>query len=265
MATATTTRANARKTMNGFWWANLASTDDAAAAEFYGKLFGWQWQEFPIGEGMVHRNATLGGHQIAGVDPVMPSSGMPTAWTNFVYVTDINQTVSNAKSLGATVVMEPMDVMGEGHMAIIVDPTGAALGIWQPGRHTGADAVNQPGTYTWVELATTDVEAAKRFYGELFGWGFERQPGEFEYWVASNEGQPMGGIMDKPEEMADWPSNWVTYFGVADAEQAAADVKAAGGKVVFGPMKMGPGAGVGVVDPQGGYFVAFQLDEWPAD
>jgi len=89
--------------------------------------------------------AKLSEHAIAGIDPVMPDSGTPTAWTNFVFVKDIAATVTSAKQLGATVAMEPMDVMGEGHMAVLLDPTGAAVGLWQPGRHTGTDAVNQPG------------------------------------------------------------------------------------------------------------------------
>jgi uncharacterized protein len=264
--TVTTPRANARKTTNGFWWADLSSTDDTAAAEFYSRVFGWTWDESPIGEGMVHRDAKLGGHSIAGLDPVMPGSGMPTSWTNFVFVDDIDATVTSAKRLGATVAMEPMDVMGEGHMAVLVDPTGAAFGLWQPGRHTGADAVNQPGTYTWVELATTDTESARRFYGELFGWGWDKADmPDMEYWMATLDGRPFAGLMPKPEEMAQMPSTWATYFGVADAEASAAEVKAAGGEVLYGPMRMGVGVGFGFLDPQGGYAVTIQLDEWPVD
>jgi predicted enzyme related to lactoylglutathione lyase len=162
--------------------------------------------------------------------------------------------------------MEPMDVMGEGHMAIVQDPTGAAFGLWQPGRHTGADAVDQPGTVTWVELATDDLESARRFYGELFGWGWERQDsGDMEYWLAALDGRAFAGLMPKPTEMAQMPNNWATYLGVTDLEATAAEVRAAGGQVVFGPMRMGPGMGIGIVDPQGGYFVAFRFDEWPAD
>jgi hypothetical protein len=263
--TATTIRANARKTTRGFWWADLSSTDDAAAAQFYSRIFGWTWREAPLGGGMVHRDAQLGGHLIAGLDPVMPGSGMPTAWANYVFVDDIDATVASARRLGATVIVEPMDVMGEGHMAMLVDPTGAVVGLWKPGRHTGADAVNQPGTYTWVELMTDDTEAARRFYGELFGWGFERQdvPG-LEYWMATLDGRGFAGLMRKPAGM-EVPNHWATYFGVADVDATAAEVKAAGGKILFEPMRMGPGRGVGVLDPQGGSFVALQLDEWPAD
>lgn len=264
--TTMTLRGNAAKTTNGFWWTNLSTTDDAAAAAFYARVLGWTYREMPIGEGMVHRNATINDMLIAGIDPMMPGSDMPTAWSNFVFVDDIEATVTSATQLGATVLMAPMDVMGEGHMAMIMDPTGAAVGLWQSGRHTGADAVNQPGTYSWVELTTSDVSAALRFYGELFGWGFEQQDmPSMEYWMATIDGRPFAGVMAKPDDMADMPSSWATYFGVVDAEATMAEVKAAGGSIAFGPMRMGPGIGIGVADPQGGYFVAFQMDEWPAD
>lgn len=264
--TATAPRANARTTSNSFWWADLSSTDDAAAAAFYGRVFGWSWDESPLGGGMVHRDARLGGHRIAGLDPVMPGSGMPTSWTNFVFVADIESSVATAQQLGATIVMEPMDVMGEGHMAVALDPTGAAFGFWQPGRHTGADAVNQPGTYTWVELATDDLDAARSFYSELFGWHWERQdvPG-MEYWMATLDGRGFAGAMPKPAEAAGMPSNWGTYFGVADIEATVEEMQAAGGTVLFGPMQMGPGRGVAALDPQGGYFLAIQMDSWPSD
>lgn len=268
MATTTTTlRANALKTTNGFWWADLSSTDDAAAADFYGRVFGWSWDESPIGEGMVHRNAKLDNLMVAGLDPVIPGSGEPSAWTNFVFVDDINASAASITKLGGTIVMEPMDVMGEGWMAVALDPTGAAFGLWQPGAHTGADSVNQPNTYAWVELTTTDIEAAKRFYGELFGWGWDRidTATGMEYWCATLEGRQFAGVMGKPEGMSDMPNAWVTYFGVADVAASAKDVAAAGGQVLWGPMPTGPGTSFGAVDPQGAFFVAMQLNEWPSE
>ena len=264
--TVATPRKNARKTTNGFWWANLATSDAAAAAEFYTRLFGWSYDELPIDENFMHRNATLGGLQIAGIDSSFDPT-MPTAWTNFVYVDDINATVAKAKELGATIAMEPADVMGEGHMAMLIDPQGAFVGLWKSGRHTGADAVNQPGTYTWAELATSDLGAAREFYSALFGWSWERMEstGDFEYWLAANEGLTMAGAYAKMGPMADMPTNWGAYFGTADIQACAAEVVAAGGKVVVGPEQMGPGTGIGAIDPQGGFFFAIQMDEWPED
>ena len=264
--TAWKTRANAAKTTNGFWWTNLSSSDDAGAAAFYSKIFGWSYDEMPIGDNMVHRNATSGDHQLAGIDPIMPGNDMPTAWINFVFVQDMTATVASARQLGATIVQEPVDVMGEGHMAIAVDPTGATIGIWQPGRHTGADAVNQPGSYSWVELATTDIDAAKSFYAGLFGWTWTKMDGApMEYWLAELDGRSFAGLLTKNVEMAQMPSHWAAYFGAEDIDATHTAVQAAGGTALFEPMQMGPGKGFAAMDPQGGYFMAIQMDEWPAD
>ncbi|MCB0877381.1 MAG: VOC family protein [Thermoleophilia bacterium] len=263
--TATSVRANARKTTNGFWWTNLSASDPASAAAFYSDILGWSYDEMPIGENMVHRNARIGDATVAGIDPLMPGSDAPTAWTNYVFVDDVQATWRDALALGATGVMEPMDVMGEGHMAVLLDPQGAAFGIWQPGRHTGADAVNQPGTYTWVELATTDVAAARSFYGELFGWTWSEMDADFGYWLAELGGRSFAGVYPKLPEMGEMPNFWATYFGVADIEATASAVRAAGGTVVMGPSQLGPGRGVAAFDPQGAAFMAIQMDEWPAD
>lgn len=258
-------RANALRTTNGFWWADLSSTDDAGAAEFYGKLLGWSYDEMPIGEGMVHRNARIGDHMVAGIDPVMPGSGMPSAWTNFIFIDDINASLASAVEHGATVIAEPMDVMGEGHMAVFADPTGTMVGLWQPGRHRGADAVNQPGTYIWVELATSDLDRSRQFYTDVFGWDWERLEGDFPYWLATLDGRNFAGAYAKMEEMGDMPDNWATYFGVADINAAAETVRANGGTVIFEPKQMGPGVGIAAIDPQGAFFMVMQMNEWPED
>jgi predicted enzyme related to lactoylglutathione lyase len=262
--TAIDVRANALKTTNGFWWADLSSTDDAAAAAFYGEVFGWEWNELPMGD-MVHRDGQIGGKLVAGVDPVMPGSDMPTTWGNYVFVDDIQATWAKALELGATGLGEPMDVMGQGWIGALIDPTGAFFGLWQPGLHTGADAVNQPGTYTWVELATTDLAAARSFYAELFGWEWEdSSTDDWEYWQATLDGRPFAGLMNTPPE-SKMDAFWTPYFGTADIAATVEAARAGGATICFDPMRMGPGTGVGIIDPTGGYFVAFQLDEWPTD
>ncbi|MCW2924712.1 MAG: cfp30B [Thermoleophilia bacterium] len=264
--TAAAPRKNALKTTNGFWWANLASTDDTAAAAFYTDVFGWSWDVMPLGDsGNVHRTAKAGDLELAGLDHLPADAGMPTNWTNFVYVDDIAATVETARALGAKIMMEPMDVMGAGHMAVAFDPTGAAFGLWQPGTQTGADAVNQPNTYSWVELATDDTEAARTFYAELLGWNWVRQDMEMEYWIAELEGRSHAGMMPKLDSMSSMPNHWGTYYGVADVDATVTAIKAAGGTVLMDPVRMGPGRGTAALDPQGGYFLVIQLDEWPAD
>jgi predicted enzyme related to lactoylglutathione lyase len=271
--TATKPRANALKTMNGFWWADLQTTDVAGAKEFYGRTLGWVFRTETDDDGrVIYETALASGVKVAGLGAIQPeakASGMPSMWTCYVSVADAAATCELATRLGGQVVMPAMEVMGQGHMALIADPTGAMFGVWQPGVHDGADAVNQPATLTWTELYTSDVESARRFYAELFGWGSEQSlesaaAGQ-EYWMLTLDERPMAGLMPKPAEMGSVPDMWLTYIGVANVEAAKTEVEAAGGTVLWGPMQTGPGRSIGVQDPQGAVVTYMQLDEWPAD
>jgi predicted enzyme related to lactoylglutathione lyase len=102
-----------------------------------------------------------------------------------------------------------MDVMDAGRMAVFADPLGAVIGLWQPNQHTGAQVANEPGTYCWSELITTDLDASKAFYGAVFGWDAEDQgppggPPAYTEWKLG--GKSIGGMMlkkspDMPAEM----------------------------------------------------------------
>ena len=266
---ATKPASNSLRTMNGFWWTDLQTADAAAAAEFYGRVLGWSYEEVPLGPtpAEVYRTAHIGGAKLAGMGEFqsdMPEAARQPRWNNYVYVPDVDAVVASAARLGATVAMEAIEVLDQGRMAVIVDPAGAALNLWQPRAHTGADEVNQPSTYSWVELVTSDVDGSKRFYGELLGWGWELQDvAGVDYWMATLDGRRFAGLMHKPVEMGDAPSMWLTYFGVADLDATLAEMRAAGGRVVTKPMQMGPGLGAGIVDPQGAYVLVIQMDEWP--
>jgi predicted enzyme related to lactoylglutathione lyase len=91
--------------------------------------------------------------------------------------------------------MEPMDVMDQGRMAIVEDPSGATFGLWEGHKHIGAQIVNEPGSMTWNELHTTDSETARRFYLEVFGYEPEPMDG-MDYTVLKVEGRSdaAGGI-----------------------------------------------------------------------
>jgi predicted enzyme related to lactoylglutathione lyase len=270
--TATKPRINAKQDLGNFWWADLQAKDLKAALDFYHRTLGWDFRDESDDAGtMVYRTAHIGGVGIAGIGEMQEqarASGMPSTWTNYVYVEDCEATCAKAAELGGTVMMPAMDVMDQGRMAIVLDPTGAAFGVWQPGKHTGADAVNQPSTLTWVELYSSDVAKATQFYGSLFGWdtvASEPTSTGMEYFMWTRDGVPFAGLMPKPREMAQAPDMWVTYFGVADVEAVAAEVKTAGGTIMWGPMLTGPGTSIGVQDPQGGMVHYIQMEEWPAE
>jgi predicted enzyme related to lactoylglutathione lyase len=245
-------------------WVDLAAADIEASAAFYKDLLGWEVPELENSAEMGgYRRAESNGADVAGMMPLM-AEGQPPAWTTYVAVADADATATLVTANGGTVMAPPMDVMDLGRMAIFADPTGAVFGIWQAGTFIGAAKVNEPGAFGWNELNTRDPQAAKAFYGAVFGWSFrdqemkrnEGEPGPEVYteWLL-NEGdeESIGGMLDvtgmMPEAM---PPNWLTYFVVEDTDAAVAKIEAAGGRVGFGPVDIPAGRFAVAMEPDNG-------------
>jgi predicted enzyme related to lactoylglutathione lyase len=170
--------------------------------------------------------------------------------------------VELAKSNGGTPFMAPMDVMEAGRMAIIADPTGAVFGIWQAGEHKGAELVNEPGSLTWNELMTRDVDAAKRFYQAVFGI----EPAEVPmgdgppYTIFNVNDRGVAGVLAMGDDFpAEVPSMWATYFAVDDTDAAMAKATSLGATVSREPFDI-PGVGrIGVLNgPHGEMFAVIK-------
>jgi len=121
---------DAYKTHGAFSWSELMTGDPKAASEFYGTLFGWKVETMDMGTGPYHvvkvGDTSVGG--IMGKPPGAPA-GMPSMWGCYVTVKNVDETLARVKSLGGSVLMEPMEVKGVGRMAVIRDPQGAALSV----------------------------------------------------------------------------------------------------------------------------------------
>jgi predicted enzyme related to lactoylglutathione lyase len=239
-------------------WVDLAAKDIDASASFYEALLGWQAGEMPNSAEMGgYRRATYEGDDVAGLMPQM-QPGQPQMWNTYISVEDAEATAAKVSALGGAVLAPPMDVMDLGRMAVFTDPTGAVFGAWQPGTFVGAARVNDAGALCWNELGTRDVEGAKAFYGELFGWTVaehqiqrsEGGPGPDVYIEWQLGGSSIGGMMDiagmLPDEV---PAHWLVYFGVEDTDAAVEKVKAAGGEVRFGPVDIDAGRFAVVTEP----------------
>lgn len=116
---------------NPFVHVELNTTNIAAAKAFYGKLFGWKLEDVPMGGGHSYTMVNVGEGTGGGMQ-THPVAGAPSSWLSYVTVDDLKASTEKARSLGATVMKEPMEVMGMGSLSVIIDPTGAALGLWQP-------------------------------------------------------------------------------------------------------------------------------------
>jgi predicted enzyme related to lactoylglutathione lyase len=242
---------------------DLGTPDLDGAVDFYAGLFGWDIPESENAEQTGgYRQAMLRGKPVAGMMPLM-QEGQPPAWSSYVSVEDADATVAKVKEAGGTVMAEPMDVMDLGRMAIFADPTGAVLGIWQPGTFIGAEVVNETGAVVWNELNTRDPEAAKSFYGSVFGWGFEAREFETGTYNTLKVGEDtVGGMIDitgrAPDEV---PAHWLVYFAVDDTDATVAKATGSGGDVALAPFDISGVGRIGILkDPFGAVFAVMTPD-----
>lgn len=242
-------------------WVDLSSPDPAASERFYGDLFGWTADE-PDPQAGGYRMLRYDGKMVAGLGPTM-NPGQPPAWMTYIKVADASATASAAESAGGKVVMPAMDVMEAGRIAMIQDPTGGVVGLWQPGQHKGAELFNTPVSVSWNELSTRDVESAKRFYSQVFGWEphTSGEPGQ-EYTEWRVNGKSVGGMMAMPDQVpAAVPPHWLTYFAVDDCQGTVARATERGGQVMVPPMTIPQGTFSVLADPQGAAFAVIQLNQ----
>jgi predicted enzyme related to lactoylglutathione lyase len=245
-----------------FSWAELATSDPQSAKKFYSGLFGWSIKDNPMGEDFVYTLLQIGGKDVAALYKMMKEQadqGVPPNWMCYVAVENADETAQKAKSLGGKVIAEPFDVMDYGRMAVIQDPEGAILSIWQPRTHAGVQRVDEPNTMCWCELSTRDAARAGKFYTGLFGWGLKTS--DPAYHEILRGGVPIGGILPMTPEMKDVPAHWGLYFQVVDCDGAVAKAKALGGQVCMGPLDIPKTGRFAVLqDPQGAFFNVIKLD-----
>jgi predicted enzyme related to lactoylglutathione lyase len=243
-----------------FCWADLGTTDAGAAREFYTSLFGWDAEDLPAGEGGVYVMFRLGGRDVAALYEMGTSEReqLSAHWSSYVSVEDVAATAARAGELGASVVAEPFDVMDSGRMAVLRDPTGAHVHLWQPGRHVGAGRVNEAGCMVWNELATPDVQRAGTFYGDLLGWQAEADATGY---ATIHLGDGINGGL-RPLRDGE-PPNWLLYFTVPSCDEAVERVRAGGGEVLTEPVDATVGRIAVVRDPQGATFALYEGDVDP--
>lgn len=249
-------------------WVDLGSPDPAAAAAFYSGLFGWEVAApGPVEETGGYMMATLGGKNVAGLGP-QQNPDVPPYWMTYVSVDDVEKTAAIAAQTGATIVVDPFDVLDAGRMAVLIDPVGAALSLWEPRNHIGAQVVNEPGALSWNELTVRDVDTAKAFYAAVFGWEAQSDPlASGNYFEFKLSGKSVAGMMPMTDDWpADMPSHWMPYFATDDTDATAAKVNELGGSVPVPPTDIPPGRFAVLNDPHGAVFsvIRFNPEMTPA-
>ena len=239
-------------------WVDLVSTDLEAATAFYTGLFGWETSDMPMpgGDG-VYRFFRLDGRDAAAAGPMsaeMRARGVPSHWNVWV-AGDADEVTGKATAAGGQVLVAPMSLGPSGRLALVTDPGGAAVGVWEAGEHIGAGVVGEPGAMTWWEVNTRAFEACRRFYGEVFGWTAEPldAPGiNYVTWKLGDD--TVGGMLEMTPEWGEIPAHWMTYFAVRDTDDAARRATGLGGSVGAPPFDTTYGRVAVLVDPAGGHF-----------
>ena len=240
-------------------WYELMTTDMKAAQAFYNAVVGWASSPF---EGAPQPYATFSRSAdapVAGVMTTPEGVNAPPFWAMYVGVPRLEDAAAHIKQLGGSEMSPVIDIPNVGRMQMMKDPQGAAFYIYQPASSDQPpEAAAEIGEVSWHELMTTDAPAAMKFYSEVFGW----QPSEAldmgpigMYHMFNRPHGMIGGMMNKPPEMAHVPPNWQIYFRVPDINAAVERIKANGGQILNGPMEVPGGDWVlNAMDPQGGAF-----------
>jgi predicted enzyme related to lactoylglutathione lyase len=240
-------------------WYELMTGDMKAAEAFYNKVVGWTSGPFegsPMPYTMFKRSGDV---PVAGLMTPPPEMKAPPFWAMYVGVSTIEDAIAQIKKLGGSELSPIIEVPNVGRMQMVKDPQGAAFYIYQPAMtEFPPEGPPQIGEASWHELMTTDAPAAMKFYSELFGW----QPSETmdmgpmgKYHMFNRPHGMIGGMMNKPAEMAHVPAHWAIYFYVPAMDAAIERVTANGGKILNGPVEVPGGTWVAnAMDPQGAAF-----------
>ncbi len=207
--------------------------------------------------------AKLRGRDVAGIG--RPDVGSPPpAWQHYVRVASADASAELARRAGGTVAVEPFDVLPAGRTAVLADPTGARLGVWEPRERNGAQVVNEPRAWAMSTLLSPDPEASAVFYAATFGWTTEpfdaggspvtlfRLPG----YVGGEPEQPVSREVVAAMARAA-PSSaamWAVDFWIDDVDVAARKACDLGGRIAMGPLPTPTGKMAVIVDPQGASF-----------
>ena len=246
-----------------FSWVDLATSDPSAAKAFYAAVFGWAAEDQPAGEVGTYTILRKDGDDVAALYRMRDdqrAAGVPPSWLCYITVTSVDETAERALRLGGVGLAEPFDVLQSGRMAVIRDPTGATLALWEPRAHIGAARVNDPGCLCWNDLVTPVPETAEHFYEELLGWRTAEVEAGGGYRVIYNRGRSNGGMLPAALVGEGVPPHWLPYFNAGRLDDATSNVEASGGHIVAGPRQVPAGRFAVAQDPQGASFALFEGD-----
>ncbi len=236
-------------------WRELMTDDANRAKGFYGELFGWKFEDMPMGD-MTYTIIKKGEQGLGGLMK-KPMPEAPAAWLSYVSVKDADAVAKTAAAEGGTVVVPPTDIPNVGRFTVLVDFAGAAIAALQ-GESEGPPMPERPGLheFCWETLSTTDPEKAAAFYAKVFGWVKKQGPtGQMD--VLGTETSMVADV----QTAKNMPPNWLTYVVVEKLEPANERVAKLGGKVLMALVEVPKVGRISAVqDPTGAVLGLFQPD-----
>jgi predicted enzyme related to lactoylglutathione lyase len=248
-----------------FIWYELMSPDPEGSKAFYDAVVGWDISEAaPEFQGyrMIGRSD---GKFAGGVLPIsaeMQQHGARPTWLGYIHVTDVDRSVGKIEQAGGKSLMPPTDIPNVGRIAMVADPQGAPFYVMKPIPPAGDPnaksdvfSASEQQRVGWNELQTSDVEGARRFYGDQFGWGSEEymDMGEMGlYRFFDQQGTRIGALFDASNGQR---SHWRFYIRVPSISAAKEAAERGGGTIHMGPHQVPTGEYVVIgSDPQGAEF-----------
>ncbi|MFV0428230.1 MAG: VOC family protein [Arachnia sp.] len=242
-------------------WADITVSDIERSIDFYHRLLGWDFDPDAGPEMGGYRNARLGGGAVAGLSPAMPgqpdeAAALSGRWCPYLATSDVAATALVMGEGGAQLLLPPMPVGPFGHMAVLRDPQGAVVALWQAAAHAGFEVRDTHGAPCWVDLMTTDAQAAKEFYGAVFGYTYQAMdPDDDTYALVSAPGvaEPVAGLMQWSS-----PSAWSIAFQVDDLATSLTQAASLQAPVLSDIEDIGFGHTATIAGPDGEVFNLFQ-------
>jgi predicted enzyme related to lactoylglutathione lyase len=245
-----------------FIWYELMTSDQDAAEAFYRAVVGWNMAD--AGQPGMRYTILSAGDRGTGGLMALPAeaceAGARPGWLGYVGVPDTDGAAKRIVEAGGAIQRGPDDIPNVGRFAVVADPGGAVFMLLTPLPREDAPPPAEPttpGLVSWHELYSgIGQEAAFEFYSDQFGWETAElmDMGPMgKYRIFGAEGVPMGGMMDKPENVP--ASAWGFYVNVDGLDSAVRRIEANGGQVLMGPHEVPGGRWiVQAMDPQGAAF-----------
>ncbi|GHH88173.1 hypothetical protein GCM10018793_66760 [Streptomyces sulfonofaciens] len=237
---------------------SLLVPDPAAAQDFYGALFGWEFRPQPTATPLgSYAAALLDGREVAVIGRMPTDRRLPVAWTPYLATDDVDATAAMVRLCGGTVGFGPLDAGAAGRIALASDPAGAVFGIRQGPAGPGHPVSGVPGAPAWTELMTHESERVLRFYRDVFGCTHKPNvsAGPDSLTLHTADGRPVASVCGVGStRLQGRGAHWMTYFETQDVDATAERAADLGGKVTEAPREGAYGRVATLTDPDGAAF-----------